>query len=73
MHTLLLSMALDLTLREVIADIPRDAGTAVTLLVLVLFAGFVWHGSRTRPTSAATPGPRVERPDAAADRHLPEG
>ena len=37
-----------LTLREVIADIPHDAGAVAVYLLLALYIGFVWYGNRKR-------------------------
>jgi hypothetical protein len=42
---------LELTVGEVIGDIPHDAGAMITLLIVALFVAFIWHGSRTRPRS----------------------
>jgi hypothetical protein len=39
---------LDLTLREVITDLPHDAGALVAYLMLALFIGFTVMGSRRR-------------------------
>jgi hypothetical protein len=37
---------LTLTLRQIVADAPLDAGAWVTYAVLALFVGFVWIGNR---------------------------
>jgi hypothetical protein len=36
----------DLTLRDVITDIPHDVGAAITYLLLALFVFFTWWGNR---------------------------
>lgn len=38
----------ELTLQEVISDIPHDAGALVAYALLGLFVGFVWMGNRNR-------------------------
>ncbi|HUE96929.1 MAG TPA: hypothetical protein VMN39_09725 [Longimicrobiaceae bacterium] len=43
-----LILLLELTLREVIANIPHDAGAVVAFAVLALFVGFIWIGSRPK-------------------------
>jgi len=42
---------LELTLREVLAGVPVDAGAIVAYVILGLFVGFIWHGSRKKPAS----------------------
>lgn len=42
-----LILLLQLSLREVVADIPRDAGAVVTLILILVFAGFIWIGTRS--------------------------
>jgi hypothetical protein len=42
---------LELTVGEVIGDIPHDAGAMITLLIVALFVAFIWHGSRSRSRS----------------------
>lgn len=39
---------LELTLHEVLADVPHDAGAIVVYLMMALFVGFIWLG-RSRP------------------------
>lgn len=39
---------LELSLREVAADIPRDAGAVVVYLLLAAFVVMTWAGSRKR-------------------------
>lgn len=61
----MLSMiVLELTLREVLADLPHDAGTGIVLVLLLALVGFVWHGWRGGASSASA------APVAAA---VPEG
>ena len=47
---------LELTLRDVVSDIPHDAGAMVAYALLAIFIGFIWAGSRGKP------GPRAPRP-----------
>jgi hypothetical protein len=37
---------IDLTVREVISDLPHDAGAVIAYILLILFVGFVIIGSR---------------------------
>ena len=37
---------LELTLQEVLADVPQDPAAVLTYAMLVLFVAFVWAGSR---------------------------
>ncbi|MGH7573636.1 MAG: hypothetical protein ACREM1_00665 [Longimicrobiales bacterium] len=39
-----------LTVREVLSNIPHDAAAIFVYLLLALFIGFIWWGSRSRPT-----------------------
>lgn len=39
---------LELTLRDVLADIPHDAGAILTYALLAVFIGFIWAGSRNK-------------------------
>ena len=39
---------LDLSLQDVIANLPRDAGAVVAFALLGLFVAFVWIGSRPK-------------------------
>ncbi len=49
----MLSLVLwDLTLYEVLADIPHDFAALVVYAILALFVGFIWYGSRS-PAPAA--------------------
>lgn len=41
-----------LTFREVLSDIPHDAAAIFVYLLLALFVGFIWWGSRSRPSSS---------------------
>jgi hypothetical protein len=42
---------LDLTLWEVVSDIPHDFAALVTYVILVLFIAGIWYGSRGRAGS----------------------
>jgi len=44
---MLATVLLELTLREVIGDLPHDPGSIVVFSLIALFIGFVWHGSRS--------------------------
>ncbi len=37
---------LELTLEEVLTDIPHDFAALIVYLLLGLFVGFIWYGSR---------------------------
>ncbi|CAN5638058.1 hypothetical protein BH23GEM7_BH23GEM7_24470 [soil metagenome] len=37
---------LNLTFEEIVTDIPHDAAAVVVYLLLALFVGFIWYGSR---------------------------
>jgi hypothetical protein len=37
---------LDLTLNEIVADIPRDGASIVVYLLIAIFVGLIWAGSR---------------------------
>jgi hypothetical protein len=39
-----------LTLTEMIRDIPHDAAAIVVYIMVLIFLGFIWHGSRKKPT-----------------------
>jgi hypothetical protein len=39
-----------LTLAEIIRDIPHDAGAIVAYVMILIFIGFIWLGSRRKPT-----------------------
>jgi len=52
---------LKLTLQQVLADIPRDAGAILIYIILLLFMGLVWAGSRKSPA-----GP----PNGRKDEHV---
>ncbi len=43
---------LELTLEEIITDIPHDFAALVVYLMLALFVGFIWYGSRPKPPAA---------------------
>jgi hypothetical protein len=46
MFSLLFAMLLDLTMREVVTDIPHDGAALVTYTIVLIFVGFIWAGSR---------------------------
>ena len=46
-----------LTLREVIADIPHDVPAMVVYVLIALFVGFIWWGSRGGDAGPAAGGP----------------
>lgn len=48
---------LDLTLQEILSDIPHDAGAVIVYIMLALFAGFVVYGSRGKGSDPAPPPP----------------
>lgn len=39
-----------LTFLEALSNIPHDAAAVFVYLLLALFIGFIWWGSRSRPT-----------------------
>lgn len=41
---------LDLTLHEIIADIPHDFGAVLVYGLIAAFVGMIWMGSRKRPS-----------------------
>lgn len=51
---------LELTLREIVSDIPHDAGAVVAYALLAIFLGFIWAGSRNKSV------PRAPRPGSHA-------
>jgi hypothetical protein len=50
-----------LTFGEVLANLPHDAAAIVIYVLVALFIGFIWHGSRNRSEPTAQAG---SRPDA---------
>lgn len=48
---------LKLTLREILADIPHGASALIVYLMLVLFIGFIWYGSRSKPVGPPSGNP----------------
>lgn len=46
-----------LTLREVIADIPHDVPAMVVYVLIAVFVGFIWWGSRGGDAGPAAGGP----------------
>lgn len=61
-----------LTLREVIADIPHDVPAMVVYVLIAVFVGFIWWGSRGGDAGKAAGGPtsstRPTRPPEAGTR-----
>lgn len=51
--TMLSFTLLDLSLAEIVTDIPHDAGAVVVYVLLALFVGMTWAGSRRRPRGGA--------------------
>ncbi len=47
----MLALILKLTLTDLAADIPHDASAFVVYLLLALFVGFIWYGSRSKSAS----------------------
>ncbi|MGH7449123.1 MAG: hypothetical protein ACRELT_16240 [Longimicrobiales bacterium] len=39
-----------LTIGEVVRGIPHDGPAIVIYVMILVFAGFIWHGSRKKPT-----------------------
>ena len=68
--------ALDLTLRDVIAALPHDAGAIVVFVLLVGFVLLVWYGSlpstiaRYRSDPPSEPDSSTEEPSEPATRGL---
>jgi hypothetical protein len=64
--------ALDLTLRDVIAALPHDAGAIVVLVLLGGFVLLIWYGSlpstigRYRSDAPADPDSTTEEPSEPA-------
>lgn len=46
---------LDLTMRDIVAEIPHDAAAIVVYVMLALFIGFIWTGSRGGGSGDTTP------------------
>lgn len=50
MYTVIAAVQQDgLTWREVVANLPHDGPALVVYVLVALFIGFIWHGSR-KPT-----------------------
>ena len=47
---------LDLTLREVLADIPHDGSAVVAYLVIGAFIGLIVLGNMKKPPASRSPG-----------------
>ena len=39
---------LDLSVQDVISNLPRDGGAVITFALFALFVGFIWIGSRPK-------------------------
>lgn len=50
---------LQLTLQEILGDIPHDASALTVYLMLVLFIAFIWYGSRSK-SSGPQSGNKVQ-------------
>jgi hypothetical protein len=59
-----------LTLREVISDIPHDLPALVVYVIIAVFVGFIWWGSRGGKSGPSTGGPPSAslHPPTARDR-----
>jgi hypothetical protein len=53
--TYALALTLDLTLQEIVANIPHDGPSVVAYAILAIFVATIWLGSRT-PTPAKEEG-----------------
>lgn len=47
MDSLIFAAIQGLTVREILSDLPTDAGAVITFILIALFIGFIWHGSRS--------------------------
>lgn len=52
---MLSSILLDLSLGEVLSDIPHDTGAIVVYVLLLLFVALTWSGSRKRKAGGGRP------------------
>lgn len=48
---MMLALALDLTLKEIVVNIPHDGPSVLVYGILALFGGVIWLGSRGRPAA----------------------
>lgn len=53
---MLSAILLDLSLGEVLSDIPHDTGAIVVYVLMTLFIGLIWSGSRKRKPGGDRPG-----------------
>lgn len=54
-----------LTLRDIVADIPHDAGALVVYALMAVFFGFIWYGNkgaRKAPSRNGVDRDPAERP-----------
>ena len=60
-----------LTLREIVQNIPHDAAAVVVYVLIAVFAGFIWMGTRGQgnppPTDASGKTPTGTPKDGKAD------
>jgi hypothetical protein len=56
-----------LTFREVISGIPHDAGAILAFILIALFVGAIWLGSRS------TGAPQLAPPDSLPQNPAPAG
>jgi hypothetical protein len=60
------AILLELTLAEVIGDLPHDAGAILVYVLLALFIGSIWHGSRRKSAGASASSLSVGASPAAS-------
>ena len=63
-----------LTLREIIQNIPHDGAAVVVYVLLAIFIGFIWMGSRNSGKSDTTSTGQDARADPEEERvdHAPD-
>lgn len=57
-----------LTLGDIIADIPRDAGAVIVFLLFAILIGVVWYGSRAEVVERYGSGEWTEADEPSAAR-----
>jgi hypothetical protein len=65
-----------LTFREVISGIPHDAGAVLAFILIALFVGAIWMGSRNTATAQTPPPesqPQKPAPAGAQKNPAPAG
>ena len=63
-------MLMDLSLRDILTDIPHDTSSILVYLMIVLFIGFIWYGNKKRGNAsneADTADVAVSTPALEAD------